>query len=158
MLTRIRSTVSGYPRQFWVLFWGSLINSIGGSMVWPFLTVYMRQHLGVPFTSITLLFTLNSATGLIATSIAGPAVDRFGRKIAMGLSLAGSCVVYFAMSGADTLPAWAILMAALGVIWPLYRVGADAMIADMIEPERRAGAFALLRTPALHRRFVPVQV
>jgi MFS family permease len=145
MLARLRAATAGYPRQFWVLFWGLLINSTGGAMVWPFLTVYMRQHLGVPLTSITLLFTLNSAAGLIATSIAGPAVDRFGRKIAMGLSLAGSCGVYFAMSGADTLPAWAVLMTALGIIWPLYRVGADAMVADMIEPERRAGAYALLR-------------
>jgi MFS family permease len=145
MLTRFRDATSGYPRQFWILFWGSLINSIGGSMVWPFLTVYMRQHLDVPLTSITLLFTLNSATGLIATSIAGPAVDRFGRKIAMALSLAGNGAVYLAMIGANSLSAWAVVMASLGVIWPLYRVGADAMVADMIGPERRAGAYALLR-------------
>ncbi|MEJ5200401.1 MAG: MFS transporter [Anaerolineae bacterium] len=145
MFARFRLATSGYSRQFWLLFWGTLINSAGGSMVWPFLTVYMRQHLDVPLTSITLLFTLNSAAGLIATSIAGPAVDRFGRKIAMTLSLAGSCAVYGAMNLAHTLPAWALLMTALGVIWPLYRVGADAMVADMIEPERRPGAYALLR-------------
>jgi MFS family permease len=145
MLNRFRAATSGYPRQFWILFWGSLINSMGGSMVWPFLTVYMRQHLDVPLTSIMLLFTLNSLTGLIAASIAGPAVDRFGRKIAMALSLAGSCAVYLAMIDANTLAAWAVVMASLGVIWPLYRVGADAMVADMIEPARRAGAYALLR-------------
>ncbi|MGC8782347.1 MAG: MDR family MFS transporter [Anaerolineae bacterium] len=145
MVARVRLATSGYTRQFWLLFWGTLINSIGGSMVWPFLTVYMRQHLAVPLTAITLLFTLNSAAGLVATSIAGPAVDRFGRKIAMTLSLAGSCVVYGAMAAAHTLPAWAALMTGLGVIWPLYRVGADAMVADMIEPARRPAAYALLR-------------
>ncbi len=145
MPMRLHLPAAGYSRQFWILFWGTLINSIGGSMVWPFLTVYMRQHLAVPLTSITLLFTLNSVAGLVATSIAGPAVDRFGRKIAMTLSLAGNAAVYAAMIGADTLTAWAALMAGLGIIWPLYRVGADAMVADMIEPERRAGAYALLR-------------
>lgn len=148
MIARMRLATSGYSRQFWILFWGTLINSAGGSMVWPFLTVYMRQHLGVPLTLITLLFTLNSAAGLVATSIAGPAVDRFGRKIAMALSLAGNSAVYLAMAAAHTLPTWAILMAALGVIWPLYRVGADAMVADMIEPERRPAAYALLRVVA----------
>lgn len=148
MIARMRLATSGYSRQFWLLFWGTLINSAGGSLVWPFLTVYMRQHLGVPLTLITLLFTLNSAAGLVATSIAGPAVDRFGRKIAMALSLAGNSAVYVAMAAAHTLPAWAILMAALGVIWPLYRVGADAMVADMIEPERRPAAYALLRVVA----------
>lgn len=148
MIARMRLATAGYSRQFWILFWGTLINSAGGSMVWPFLTVYMRQHLGVPLTLITLLFTLNSAAGLVATSIAGPAVDRFGRKIAMALSLAGNSAVYVAMAAAHTLPAWAILMAALGVIWPLYRVGADAMVADMIEPECRPAAYALLRVVA----------
>jgi MFS family permease len=145
MLARLRIVVANYPRQFWVLFWGSLINSAGGSMVWPFLTVYMRQRLDAPLTIITFLFTLNSVAGVVATSIAGPAVDRFGRKPAMGLSLAGSCAVYLAMSRADTLPSWAVLMAALGIIWPLYRVGADAMVADMVEADRRPGAYALLR-------------
>jgi MFS family permease len=145
MIARIRLATAGYSRQFWILFWGTLINSAGGSMVWPFLTVYMRQHLDVPLTAITLLFTLNSAAGLVATSIAGPAVDRFGRKIAMALSLAGNSAVYLAMAAAHTLPAWAGLMTGLGVIWPLYRVGADAMVADMIEPERRPAAYALLR-------------
>jgi len=142
---RLRLPAAGYSRQFWILFWGTLINSIGGSMVWPFLTVYMRQRLAAPLTSITLLFTLNSAAGLVATAIAGPAVDRFGRKVAMTLSLAGNAAVYAAMIGADSLTAWAALMAGLGIIWPLYRVGADAMVADMIEPKRRAGAYALLR-------------
>lgn len=145
MLEQLRRNTAGYPRQFWVLFWGLLINSTGNAMVWPFLTIYMRQHLDVPLTSITLLFTLNSITGLVATSIAGPAVDRFGRKIAMVLSLAGSFAVFLAANGANTLWAWALLMAGLGIVWPLYRVGADAMVADMIEPERRAGAYALLR-------------
>ena len=110
MLARLRIVVANYPRQFWVLFWGSLINSAGGSMVWPFLTVYMRQRLDAPLTVITFLFTLNSVAGVVATSIAGPAVDRFGRKPAMGLSLAGSCAVYLAMSKVDTLPSWAVLI------------------------------------------------
>ena len=137
MLDRIRKNTYGYPRQFWTLFWGQLINSTGNAMVWPFLTIYMREHLSVPLTTITLLFTLNAAAGVIATSIAGPAVDRFGRKIVMVLSLLGSCLVFLAATRADTLAAWAVLMAALGVIWPLYRVGADAMVADMIDPARR---------------------
>ena len=61
MLNRFRSTTTGYPRQYWVLFWGLLINSIGGGLWWPFLTIYMRERLAVPLTTITLLFTLNGS-------------------------------------------------------------------------------------------------
>ena len=91
MLDRIRQATAGYPRQFWLLFWGKLISAAGGSMIWPFLTIYMRQQLDIPLTTVTLLFTLNSAAGLMTTFVAGPAVDRFGRKGAMFLSLAARC-------------------------------------------------------------------
>jgi len=114
-------------------------------MVWPFLTIYMRQKLDVPLTIITLLITLNSVMGLIASFIAGPAVDRFGRKAAMLISLGMSSLVFVGMSTAGSLGLWVILISLSGGFGPLYNVGANAMIADLIEPERRASAYALLR-------------
>ncbi|NIO72606.1 MAG: MFS transporter, partial [Anaerolineae bacterium] len=142
---RIRQTTAGYPRQFWLLFWGMLVNAAGGSMIWPFMTIYMRQRLDIPLTTVALLLTLNSAVGLAATTVAGPVVDRFGRKGVMALSLATSSATLVAMGMAGTLQPWAILMAVNGAFSPLYRVGGNSMVADMIEPERRAGAYALLR-------------
>ena len=114
-------------------------------MVWPFLTIYMRQKLDVPLTTITLLITLNSVMGLIASFIAGPAVDRFGRKAAMVISLGMSSLVFVGMSTAGSIGLWVILISLSGGFGPLYNVGANAMIADLIEPERRASAYALLR-------------
>jgi MFS family permease len=145
MITRLRSATSDYPRQFWVLFWGLLINSIGGGMVWPFLTIFMRQQLGVPLMTVTLLFTLNSAAGLAAMSVAGPAVDRFGRRFAMIIGLVAGGSILLAMSAAQTLPIWALLMLLQGFFSPFYSVGSNAMVADLIPPARRAGAYALLR-------------
>lgn len=146
MLDRIKQSTAGYPRQFWLLFWGMLISAVGGSMIWPFLTIYMRQRLDIPLTAVTLLLTLNAAAGLMTTFVTGPAVDRFGRKGAMFLSLAVGSIMMLAMSMAGTLQLWAILMAINGAFGPLYRVGSNSMVADLIEPERRASAYALLRT------------
>jgi len=134
-----------YPRQFWLLFWGLLISATGGSMVWPFLTIYVRERFDVPLRTVTLLLTLNSVAGLLTSMVAGLLVDRFGRRGAMMLSLFGSGMVFAAMSAADTLGTWALVMIASGAFSPLYRVGSNAMVADLIEPERRAGAYALLR-------------
>jgi hypothetical protein len=33
MLDRMRQARAGYPRQFWLLFWGMLINASGGSTI-----------------------------------------------------------------------------------------------------------------------------
>ena len=145
MFDRLRTVIADYPRQFWVLFWGLLINSIGGSMVWPFLTIFMRERLAVELTVVTLLFSLNSGMGIVALSFVGPAVDRFGRRFAMIAGLVAGGLILLAMSVAASLPAWVVLMLAQGLFSPFYRVGSDAMIADLIEPERRARAYALLR-------------
>lgn len=145
-LARARTATQGYPRQFWVVFWGVLINTAGASLVWPFMTIYLRRRLEVPLTEVTLLMTINSVAGLAAVSIVGPVVDRFGRKRAMVAGLASVAVVRALMPQAGTLPAWALLMGLMGACSPLYQVGADAMIADMIAPERRVSAYALLRT------------
>lgn len=122
-----------------------LISSTGGSMVWPFMTIYIRQHLDVPLTTVGLLLSLNSAMSLVATFLAGPVADRLGRKGVMIVSLSGNCLVYLAMNVADSLPLWAILMAVMGAFGPLFRVGSNAMVADLVPPDQRASAYALLR-------------
>lgn len=114
-------------------------------MVWPFLTIYMRQRLDIPLTTVALLLTLNSVVGLATTMIAGPLVDRFGRKGAMISSLAVGSLTFVGMSAAGALDSWALLMIVNGAFGPLYRVGSNSMVADLIEPEGRAGAYALLR-------------
>ena len=144
-MNRIRRLTAKYPRQFWLLFGGLLISSTGGSMVWPFLTILVRQRLGVPMTTVGLLLGLYSAAGLVATLLAGSLADRLGRKGVMLISLFGGAAAYLAMSQADSLSQWAILMVATGAMNPLFRVGSDAMVADLLPPDQRAGAYALLR-------------
>jgi MFS family permease len=142
---RIEEAAQGYPPQFWLLLAGSLINSSGGSMVWPFLTIYIRQKLAVPLTSAALLLTVNSLAGFAAMSVAGPAVDRLGRKWVMVVSLAVSGLTLVAMILASSLEAWFVIFAIHGAFSPLLRVGGDAMVADLIPSERRTSAYALVR-------------
>jgi len=144
-LARLRRMAANYPRQFWLLFWGMLLIAVGSSMVWPFLTIYLRRELNVSLTTITLILTINSVAGLASMSVAGPAVDRFGRKGAMLLSLSVTGATLAAMSLVSSLAGWQVLMAILGGFNPLYRVAADAMVADLIPAESRPGAYALLR-------------
>jgi MFS family permease len=134
-----------YPRQFWLMFWGMLISSSGASMIWPFLMIYVSDRLHLQMTVAASLMTIGSVTGLIASFVAGPIIDRAGRKWVMVISLVANAGGYLFMSQADTLLAFAILMAVNGVFSPLYRVGSDAMIADLIPAERRPDAFSLTR-------------
>jgi MFS family permease len=146
VLAQFRNARSEFPRQFWLVFWGMLISTIGASMIWPFLMVYVSERLALPMTATAGLMTLSSVMGLIASFIAGPIVDRFGRKWIMVISLVMNAAGYVFMSFAHTLPEFAILMVVNGVFNPLYRIGVDAMVADLIPPDKRSEAYALTRT------------
>ncbi len=138
-------STKGYPRSFWFIFSGMLVSAAGGSMIWPFLTIFMRQELDVPLATIGVLLTIHSIAGLLATSVAGPAVDRFGRKAAMILGLVAGAGATLGMSQAKTLVAWGGLLVISGAFGPMVRVASNSMIADLVEPDRRHDAYALLR-------------
>jgi MFS family permease len=145
-IDRIRRLVQNYPRQFWLLFLGMMISALGSSMVWPFLMIYVTDRLQLPLATTASLMTLNAAMGLLFSFIAGPVIDRVGRKWVMVVSLAMNALAYLLMIRADSLAAFAVLMSITGAFNPLYRVGADAMMADLVPPENRLSAYSLMRT------------
>lgn len=145
MISRIKKTIAEYPLQFWVLFCGRFVGSAGGSLVWPFLTIYLRQRLDIPLTTVGVLFAVNSGVGLFSQAVWGPVVDRFGRKIPMVVGLVNEIVVMMGFALLGSVEAYAVLIAMSGLVEPASRIGSDAMIADLIEPEKRTGAYALLR-------------
>jgi len=124
---------------------GMLLSTVGTSMIWPFLVIYVSEKLQQPLTTVTSLLTINSAVSLGAAFIAGPLTDRLGRKGVLVVSLISNGLVYLFLGQAATFAQFAILMAFWGLFTPLYRVGGDAMLADLVPPERRADAFAMLR-------------
>ena len=138
-------SLQSYPRQFRLMFFGMLISTVGSSMIWPFLMIYVKERLDLPLSTVTGLTSINAATGLLAAFLAGPITDRFGRKWVMVFALFANGLVYVFQSQADSLSAFAVLMAISGIFNPLYRVASDAMLADLIPADQRPEAYALLR-------------
>lgn len=127
------------------MFFGMLISMIGGSMVWPFLMIFLSENLEVQMTVAASLMTINSLAGLIASFLAGPVIDRLGRKWIMVFSLFLNGLSYILLGNASSLAAFVVLMTLNGIAQPLYRIGGDAMLADLLPVEKRADGYALLR-------------
>lgn len=137
-----------YPRQFWLLFWGMLINRGSVSMMWPFLTVYLNRELGISLVTVGLLLSVRALFSVISTGFTSTLMDRLGRKWVMIISLYASALVFVGMSFASDLTSWAILLAAHGFVLPIFNNGVNAMVADIVPNEHRAPAYALIRTVA----------
>jgi MFS family permease len=134
-----------YPPQYWLMITGVVISTAGGSMIWPFLLIYASGKLNLPLSTIATLISVNAGTGLISSFIAGSVADRAGRKVVMNFSLTLNGLAYFLLLRAETYPQFVALMIMIGLSNPLYQVGADAMLADLIPSEKRTDAFAINR-------------
>ena len=142
---RVEATLQTYPRQFWLLFTGMLISTVGTSMIWPFLMIYVTEKLNLPLSIATSLNSINSAAMMISVFVSGQLVDRMGRRWAMIISLALNGLVYFLQGQASSYLAFALVMALAGAANPLYRVAADAMVTDLLPADKRVSGFSLMR-------------
>jgi MFS family permease len=145
MFAQFRQARQDYPSQFWLMFWGMLVSTIGSSMIWPFLMIYVSERLALPLAAVSSLMTLNAVMSFVSSFVAGALADRFGRKWVMVISLAINGLGYLLLSMANTLPVFALVMGINGFFNPLYRVGADAMMADLIPPDKRPEAYSIMR-------------
>lgn len=137
--------IARYPPQFWLLFVGTFFTRVSISMIWPFVTVVIRERLEISLTAAALLLTVQSITGLLATLLVSSIMDKFGRKVPVLIGLLGAAATLFAMATADTLEQWLVLMALSGAFQPVFNIGVNTMIADIVSAERRSAAYALLR-------------
>jgi len=145
LITRLKALYNEYPRQYWLMITGIVISTAGGSMIWPFLVIYASGKLNLPLSTVATLISINAGTGLLASLIAGTLADKVGRKLVMNLSLTVNGLAYFLLMNAETYPQFVGLMIMVGLSNPLYQVGADAMLADMIPSEKRTDAYAINR-------------
>ena len=144
-MNSLRNLYHEYPRQYWLMITGVVIATAGGSMIWPFLVIYASNKLNMPLSTVAALISINAGTGLIASLVAGTLADKIGRKAVMVFSLTVNGIAYLLLINAVTYLHFAGLMVMIGLSNPLYRVGADAMLADMIPSEKRTDAYAINR-------------
>jgi MFS family permease len=139
----------GFPWRFWVLFAGTLITSLGGAIILPFLTLFFTDENIVnpplPMTQIGLLITLFALCGILSQFIGGYFLDRVGRKIMMVLSLFLSAAAMYGFGFVKSF-AWAVPLTLFsGLFGPIFGLASNTVIADMFQSERRMRAYGLLR-------------
>jgi predicted MFS family arabinose efflux permease len=140
------SKLPPFPRAFWVLLALFFFNRIGASLIWPFVSLFIREQTGAPLTQIATLLSIQAFSSLICTLGISAFMDRFGRKNAMLVCISIFGLTVLLMSQATTLIQWALLIALYGITQPVFYIGTNAMTADLVEPEHRTDAYAIVRT------------
>ena len=148
MSNNLRHVRREYPRSIWALTGGTFINSFGGSMVFPLFTLYFTQKYGISVAQAGLLIVLFTTGGLIGGPLGGWLADRVGRKGVMMFSLAAEATFSMGMALAPSLPLLILMIVGFGLTVPMFWPASSATIADLVKPEKRAGAYGLIRVAA----------
>ena len=148
MLQRLETLLADFPRQFWILFGGTLINQIGSGMVFPFLTLYLHQRLSLSMTLVGVILSVWSVSALLGQLLGGSFTDQFGRKKLMAFSLGATAIGLVGFGLADTLATAVIAVVFEGFVSAMFQPARDAMVADLVESDKRPQAYGLLRVVA----------
>ncbi|GAB4571974.1 MAG: MFS transporter [Anaerolineae bacterium] len=141
-------TLWGFSSKFWLLVTGTLINSTGSALVFPFIALYLGRRFGATEAETGLFFTFYAVVSLFSGAAGGALSDRFGRKGVMVIGLVSAIVfsVIFAFS-TSLLP---IIIAVLinGLLGPVFGPAANAMVADMLPETQLQRGYGLIRVAA----------
>ena len=132
------------PRPIWAIFWTSLINRMG-TMVMPFLLLYLTQHLGIPADKAVRIFWVYGLTTFSCSMAFGWLSDRFGSERMMATSLFGFAAVLMAFPFARTLGQAMVGAFFLALFGESFRPAVVSTIAHHARGPQRKIAFAFHR-------------
>jgi MFS family permease len=145
VFSKVAKTFREFPQKFWVLVAASFIDVVGGTLIYPFFSLYVTQKFGVGMTQAGVLLAIFSITGLVGSMMGGALTDKFGRRGMMLFGLVFSALSSLSMGIVNQLSAFYLLAILVGFLSRIGGPARQAMVADLLPEEQRAEGFSILR-------------
>lgn len=130
---------------FWVIVASALVNRLG-TMVGPFLPLYLLKVRSISEPDVTLLLAAGSVSATVGAPVAGWLADRIGRRPCLVWGMAINGLSMLAIPCASTGP-WLVAVLLLRTFTnELSRPATTAAIVDVVPPELHRRAFGIYRT------------
>jgi len=142
--TAYRDAFSGLNRTVWLLSIASLVNR-SGTMVMPFLTLYLIEKRGFTTTQAGQVLALYGLGAMVASYAGGWLCDRFGSVQVMRVSLGLTGVSFLLLGHLRSRLAIAGMVLTLSLVGEAFRPANLSALAAAAGPENRARGFGLLR-------------
>ncbi|MFE1772850.1 MFS transporter [Streptomyces sp. NPDC059008] len=139
----MRALIPALPRSAWTVLAADTFSAVGTGLTLPFLIVYLHTVHGFALGPVGLVAATVALAGLAGNPLGGWLADRAGPRTALITGLVIAAAGALALSGVSHL--WQAFAAAavsgLGVAtaWPAQ----DALLASLVRPAARSGAFTL---------------
>jgi MFS family permease len=131
------------PRTYWFLWWGTLINRLGGFVV-PLLTIYLITVRRVSVADAGGVVAAFGVGAIVASLAGGYLADHLGRRATLLISLFGGAIAMAVLGMVRTLGPITMMVGVVGFTTELYRPAVNAVVADVVPAPQRIQAYGLL--------------
>jgi MFS family permease len=136
--------LKGLPKELWLLSATVLINR-AGTMVLPFLMIYLTKALNIPAQKASLALIAHGIGGILTAPLAGRIADNIGASKVMKTSLVLSGLTLFLFPFINSFPAIVALTFIWSIISEAFRPACMAIISEIVPSSQLKQAFALNR-------------
>lgn len=143
VLGRNRAAKNPLPRPFWFVWAGTLVNRVC-YFVEPFLALYLAHSLRLSTVTIGVVLTSFGLGSTISQPLGGFLADRIGRRATMAGGMVATAAAFGFLVTARGLGLVAIAALVTGTAVDVYRPAVGELVADLVRPEDRRRAFALI--------------
>lgn len=147
LIAAYRAAFAGLPREVWLLA-GALLVNRAGTMVLPFLSLYLTRDLDLTAASAGLIIGCFGLGSMVGSFIGGWLSDRVDPVRVQELSLIASGFGFLAFTQFESFAVLAAGVFVLAAISDAFRPALMAAVAHRCSPENRTRAFALIRLAA----------
>lgn len=135
---------AGLPGEVWILAIATLVNR-AGTMVLPFLTLYLTGQFGWSPAAAGRMLALYGAGAIGGAFLGGWAADRWSPVVVQQFSLVGTGVGFLALTRISSEHAFGIAMVLISLVAEMYRPALLAAAGKDVPAEVRGRSMGLLR-------------
>jgi predicted MFS family arabinose efflux permease len=124
----------------------SFAGSIAGSCVWSFVGIWAIKKLGADPTVLGIAYLISAAIAVAAGYVGGHLSDHLGRRPLILTAWAGQTLIVLAFAAVGgSWKAGLLILCFGGLFFQLGNAADQALIADLVGPERHEPAYAAVR-------------
>lgn len=143
-----RLGLANLPFQIYVMLVLSLLFSFGRSLAFPYLAMYLTGKsasggLEMGPSLVGFMLMVGGFASIFALLVSGSLCDRFGRRKMMLLFVVPQIVLTAGYAYATLFTEFLVLYIVMSVIGAFYDPAYSAMVADLVQPDRREEVYGL---------------
>jgi len=145
MIAIIKKTYNDFPKAFWTVMLGLFIDNIGGSLLFPFLALYVTQKFNVSLIDIGWIQVVSTMVNVVGTSVGGALADKYGRKTIALIGLFGSALITLLLGLTNRWDLFILFRLLASFMGNFASPAFNALLADVLPSEKRSQGYATLR-------------